>query len=88
MSRSKYWYQPLYWPPGGWSKRETDQTYAELGRETFRLIEARELSHPALDPIADRVRATEAKAAAAGGGDPTPEPAEPPPPAAPPAMPS
>ena len=73
------------------AKRETGQTYAELGRETFRLIEAGEISHPALDPIADRVRATEAKAAAAGGGDPTPpasEPSEPPPPAAPPAMPS
>ena len=21
MSRSKYWYQPEYWPPGGASKR-------------------------------------------------------------------
>ena len=26
MSRSKYWYQPLYWPPGGWSKREKSES--------------------------------------------------------------
>ena len=26
MSRSKYWYQPLYCPPGGWLKREKSES--------------------------------------------------------------
>jgi len=25
MSLSKYWYQPLYWPPGGRLKREKSE---------------------------------------------------------------
>jgi len=61
------------------AKRGAGQAYGELGRETYRLIEAGEISHPALTEIAGRIRE-----AAAGPS----EPAEPPPPAAPPAMPS
>ena len=79
------------------AKRDASQGYSELGKETYRLIEAGEISHPALDEIAGRIRAAEAgepQAAepAAAAPAPTeaaaPAPADPPPPAAPPAMPS
>ena len=46
------------------AKRDASQGYAELGRETHKLIQAGEISHPTLAPIAERI--TEAEAAAAG----------------------
>lgn len=71
------------------SKRDASQAYGELGRETYRLIEAGEITHPALQEIAGRVKAAEAGAAApAPATAEAASPAEPPPPAAPPAMPS
>ena len=73
------------------AKRGAGQAYGELGRETYRLIEAGEISHPALTEIADRIRAAEAGAASASPSEPAAaasEAAVPPPPAAPPAMPS
>src|SRR3954447_15059553 len=82
------------------AKRDASQGYSELGKETYRLIEAGEISHPALDEIAAKIRAAEAdtpapsatEAPAAAPAAAAPEaaapPAEPPPPAAPPAMPS
>ncbi len=74
------------------AKRGTGQAYGELGRETYRLIEAGEISHPALSEIADRIQDAERTAApttpaaepAADASEP-PAPAPPPPP---PAMPS
>ena len=80
------------------AKRGASQAYGELGRETYRLIEAGEISHPDLIPIADRIREAEAgapaaappepEAAAPAATPPEPEaaPAGPPPP--PPAMPT
>jgi hypothetical protein len=70
------------------AKRGASQAYGELGRETYRLIEAGEVSHPALTEIADRIREAEAGAPADEPTAAPSEPAEPPPPAAPPAMPS
>jgi hypothetical protein len=84
------------------SKREAGQAYGELGKETYRLIQAGEISHPALDPIAAKIQAAEqAQASSAPAvGEPAAAPAEapaapaqeataPPPPSdQPPAMPS
>src|SRR3954466_7440513 len=84
------------------AKRDASQGYSELGKETFRLIEAGEISHPALEEIAAKIRAAEAGAPAPAAETPAAEapaapaaapeaaaaPTEPPPPAAPPAMPS
>ena len=46
------------------SKRDASQGYSELGKETYRLIEAGEISNPALDEIAAKIRAAEAGAPA------------------------
>ena len=70
------------------AKRGAGQAYGELGRETFRLIESGEISHPALIEIAGRIRAAEATAPSVEPEPAPSEPAAPPPPAAPPAMPS
>jgi sec-independent protein translocase protein TatB len=83
------------------TKRDQSQAYGELGKETYRLIEAGEISHPSLDPIAQKIRATEqelAEPAPAAQAAPAAAPAEsaaaaepaapPPPPDQPPAMPS
>jgi len=67
------------------AKRGASQAYGDLGRETYRLIEAGEISHPALTEIADRIREAEAGAPAASSPEPEAAPTEPPPP---PAMPS
>jgi len=69
------------------AKREAGQAYGELGRETYRLIEAGEISHPALTEIAGRIRAAEATGPSEAAAVPS-EPTAPPPPAAPPAMPN
>lgn len=45
------------------TKRELGQVYDELGRKTFELVEAGEVSSPALDPLVERIRALNAKLA-------------------------
>src|SRR4051812_30600587 len=52
------------------TKRELGQAYDELGQKTFELIEAGEVSAPALEPLAERVRVLKASLEA-------PEPPEP-----------
>jgi hypothetical protein len=72
------------------TKRELGQAYGDLGRATFELIESGELSHPQLDPLAEKVRTLRERAeddgamagATAGASS---DPAEPGPP---PAMPN
>ncbi len=39
------------------TKRELNQTQAELGRVAFELLESGEVQHERLQPIADRIRA-------------------------------
>ena len=43
------------------TKRELGQVYGELGRKAFDLMEAGELSHPALQELATRVRTLKAE---------------------------
>ena len=45
------------------TKRELGQVYDELGRKTFELVDAGEVSSPALDPLVERIRALNAKLA-------------------------
>ena len=44
------------------TKRELGQAYADLGKTTFELIEAGELSHARLEPLAERIRGLQEKA--------------------------
>jgi hypothetical protein len=68
------------------TKRELGQVYDELGRKTFELIEAGELSSAALDPLVERIRALNAQLAE---GAAVPEATtEPPVSTGPPAMPT
>jgi hypothetical protein len=43
------------------TKRELSQTYAELGKAAFALIESGEVTSPQLEPIAVRIRALNEK---------------------------
>jgi hypothetical protein len=43
------------------SKRELSSAYSELGKATFELIEAGEISHPSLESIALRIRTQKEK---------------------------
>jgi len=70
------------------AKRGASQAYGELGRETYRLIEAGEVSHPALDEIAGRIREAEASTPSAPAAESEPATTEPSTPPPPPAMPS
>jgi hypothetical protein len=45
------------------TKRELGQVYDELGRKTFELVEAGEVSSTALEPLVERIRALNAKLA-------------------------
>lgn len=45
------------------TKRELGQTYGELGKATFELIESGELSHPQLEALAEKIRGLSEKAA-------------------------
>jgi hypothetical protein len=68
------------------TKRELGQAYDELGQKTFELIETGTVSAPALEPLAERVRALKAQleapetpepvgaTAAPGAADDVPEP--------------
>jgi len=38
------------------TKRELSQAYDELGRATFALVDAGEVSSPTLDPLVERIR--------------------------------
>ena len=41
------------------TKRELGQAYVELGRATFALVEAGEVSSPTLDAMAEKIRSLE-----------------------------
>src|SRR3954468_23764691 len=68
------------------TKRELGQAYSELGEKAFELIETGEVSAPALEPLAERVRTLKAEpeapeaadmvdaTAAANGSEDAPEP--------------
>ena len=43
------------------TRRELGQAYGELGQRTFELIESGDVSVPALDPPAERIRALKAR---------------------------
>jgi hypothetical protein len=43
------------------SRRDLDRLYQKLGRETIRLIEAGEISHPGLEARIPRIRAEQAR---------------------------
>jgi hypothetical protein len=53
------------------TKRELGQTYSELGKATFDLIQSGDVSHPTLEAIAEKIRVLKADgepvAAATGG---------------------
>ena len=44
------------------TKRELGQTYSELGKATFDLIQSGDVSHPTLDAIAEKIRGLNEKA--------------------------
>ena len=63
------------------TRRELGQAYGELGQRTFELIESGDVSVPALDAPAERIRALKAELEApeaaetsANGSDEAPEP--------------
>ena len=70
------------------TKRDLVQTYGELGKVTYRLVESGELSNPELTTLVEKIRTLEAR----GPGDPVGATAttttEPPPSDQPPAMPT
>ena len=43
------------------TKRELGHAHGELGQKTFELIESGEVSAPALEPLAERIRALKAE---------------------------
>lgn len=49
------------------TKRELSQTYNELGKTAYELIESGDLSHPRLEAPAERIRALNAKRATGSG---------------------
>jgi hypothetical protein len=71
------------------AKRELAQTYGELGRATYGLVQSGELSHPQLAPLVEKIETLESRAAEepAGAGAATGT-TEPPPSDKPPAMPT
>jgi hypothetical protein len=56
------------------AKRETGHAYTELGQETYRLIEAGEVTHPALVAIAEKIRSASADAPGEPSADAPAEP--------------
>ena len=69
------------------AKRELGQTYTELGKTTFELVESGTLSHPQLDEAVTKIRELKAKAGSddaepAADGDATADDGEIDPPAA------
>ena len=51
------------------TKRELGQCYVDLGRATFRLVEAGEVSSPTLDPLVEKIRSLEAQLDEGEGDD-------------------
>jgi poly-gamma-glutamate capsule biosynthesis protein CapA/YwtB (metallophosphatase superfamily) len=72
------------------TKRELAQTYTELGKTTYGLVDSGEISHPQLTALAEKIRELEAGAAAepAMAGATTSSSTEPPASNQPPAMPT
>ncbi len=70
------------------AKRELSQAYSELGKTTFELIEAGEVTNARLTSIADKIRALNEKVAGDGDHNGTPTAAEAYDSSQPPAMPS
>ena len=70
-------------------KRELSQAYGELGKTAFELVESGDISHPRLDPLAEKVRTLNERAAGEepvmAGATSSSDPSEPGPP---PAMPT
>jgi hypothetical protein len=68
------------------AKRELSQSYNELGKIAFELVQSNEISHPRLEPVAEKIRALNARergdaafaGAAAGGTSETNDPSQPP----------
>jgi len=54
------------------TRRELGQSYTELGKTAFELLEAGEISHPRLATTAERIRTLAAKAAGDGASEPPP----------------
>ena len=52
MSRSKYWYQPLYCPPGGWLKREKSELSSSSCGPSFDIMNASAIFGQAASMIA------------------------------------
>src|SRR5690349_18831293 len=50
-------------------KHELSQTYGELGRKTFELVDSGAISHPELTPMVDRIRELKAELAAQAEAD-------------------
>jgi hypothetical protein len=67
-------------------KRELSQSYNELGKIAFELVEGNEISHPRLESVAEKIRALNARergdaaftGAAASGTSETNDPSQPP----------
>jgi hypothetical protein len=70
------------------TKRELSQTYNELGKTAFELIEAGEITHPRLTATAEKLRALNEKAAGDGTDSSAPPVAEDYDSSQPPAMPT
>ena len=67
------------------TKRDLSQTYLELGKVTYRLVESGDLSNPELTTLVEKIQTLETRASA----DPTASTTtEPPPSDQPPAMPT
>jgi hypothetical protein len=68
------------------TKRELSQTYNELGKVAFELVESNDISHPKLETLAEKIRTLSARekgdrafaGAAAGGTSETHDPTQPP----------
>jgi hypothetical protein len=68
------------------AKRELSQTYNELGKVAFELVESNDISHPKLEALAEKVRALNERekgdgafaGAAAGAASETHDPTQPP----------
>jgi hypothetical protein len=67
-------------------KRELSQTYNELGKVAFELVDSNEITHPKLEALAEKIRALNERdrgdetlaGAAAGGTSETHDPSQPP----------
>ncbi len=67
-------------------KRELSQTYNELGKVAFELVDSNEITHPKLEALAEKIRALKERdrgdeslaGAAAGGTSETHDPSQPP----------